>query len=183
MIYLYNLIFCVYYYHILYYYLLLSYIIIYYFSLFWLTSNDWWFQVHQDYAATRLCRLQVLRKPLELSVCMIPLHQVPWATNWLLHAANGFVSRRNWKTTLHSIELWSRTTRISIWQLHVFLPQCCPSIFDFIMVSLCVNPTQALYRVMKEWFMKLTKVFGSFMASASPLFHTVTWQKYAKILS
>lgn len=26
--------------------------------------------------------------------------------------------------------------------------------------------------------MKLTKVFGSFMASASPLFHPETWQKY-----
>lgn len=42
------------------------------------------------------------------------------------------------------------------------------------------NPTQALilYRVMKDWSMKLTKVFGSFMASASPLFHPETWQKY-----
>lgn len=42
------------------------------------------------------------------------------------------------------------------------------------------NPTQALilYGVMKDWSMKLTKVFGSFMASASPLFHPETWQKY-----
>lgn len=48
-----------------------------------LLHNDSRFQVHWD-AATRLCCLQVLRKPLELSVCMIPLHQVPGATNWFL---------------------------------------------------------------------------------------------------
>lgn len=59
-----------------------------------------------------------------------------------VHAANGFISRQDWKTTLHSSSIHSielcRTTRISIWQLHVFLPQCCPSIFDFLMVSLSV---------------------------------------------